>query len=127
MIPLVPSIERLVDVWQRLQSGEFLARTKSRPARPASGQPPGTTSEEVYYIERETNTTLARVHQYVLPGGGLGAGGKPDPKFLRLGNIEYHLHPGGGANSDPGLDHADGYARRAYVMWRRLKCFVIGR
>jgi hypothetical protein len=78
-------------------------------------------------LDRETNATLARVHQYVLPGGGLGAGGKPDPKFLRLGNVEYHLHPGGGASSDPGLDYPDGYARRAYVMWRRVKCLLIGR
>jgi hypothetical protein len=139
MVPVVPPIERRVDAWemrcrfnrarywQRLQSGEFLARSKSRPARPTSGQPPGITSEEVYYIDRQTNTTLARVHQYVLPGGGLGAGGKPDPKFVRLDDIEYHLHPGGGAHSDPSLNYPEGYARWAYVVWRRVKCLLIGR
>ena len=139
MIPLTPLIERRVDVWemrcrfnrarywQRLQAGEFMARTKSRLARPTSGQPSGSTSEEVYYIHRDTNTTLARVHQYVLPDGRIGASGKPDPKYLCLGGVEYQLHEGGGARSDPSLGYPDGLARWAYIKSRRVKCFLIGR
>jgi hypothetical protein len=136
---MVPLVERRVDVWelrcrfnrarywQRMQAGEFITRTKSNPAKPASGQPPGTRSEEVYYIHPTTNITLARVHQYVLPGGGLGGSGRPDPKFLCLDGVNYHLHPGGPIHSDPSLRYPEGYVRWAYVAWRRMKCFLLGR
>lgn len=114
--------------WQRMQAGEFIAIIqKSNPARPAAGQPPGALSQELYYINRQTSMEVARVHQYMLPNGTLGAWGKPDPKVIHLEGITYHLHRGLAIVRDPSLRYPQGYARRAYVRWRRLKCFLIGR
>lgn len=115
--------------WLRMQAGEFIAITqKSNLARPLSAWPPGTLTQEVYYINRQTRVEMARVHQYVLPDGRILGSGKPDPKVIYLGGIMYQLHKGPAEVArDPSLRFPEGYARRAYVCWRRVKCFLIGR
>jgi hypothetical protein len=74
-------------------AGEIIAEIKnSRTAPPQSGQPPGSKSQEVWYFEN--GEEVARVHQYVLPDGGLGASGVPDPKRIYEGGVAYRLrHP----------------------------------
>lgn len=60
--------------------------------------PEGTLSQEIVYHSREGDE-IARVHQFLPPGGEvdgeglpiLCAGGKPDPKRLREGDTLYRL------------------------------------
>jgi hypothetical protein len=49
--------------------------------------PAGTRSQIIAY--REGNTTVAEVHQYLLPDGSLGASGVPDPKRLLINGLLY--------------------------------------
>lgn len=111
-----------------MRAGEFTGTIRrSRPARPAAGQPLGTLSQEVYYFDR-AGVEVARVHQYLLADGSLGAGGKPDPKSLFLNGVRYHLHRGPLVKQDPSARFPEGSARRrAYIVWRRVKCALMGR
>lgn len=56
--------------------------THLNPSR--SGQPPCTRSQVVFYFD-QSGARVAVVHQYLRPDGTLGASGKPDPKWLRVG------------------------------------------
>jgi hypothetical protein len=57
---------------------------------PEVGLPLGSRSEMISY--REINgLELARAHQYVLPDGGIGASGKPDPKRILKDGTLYRL------------------------------------
>jgi len=114
--------------WQRQQAGEFTALVgKSNPARPAANQPPGTFSQEVYYLDRRTNVEVARVHQYVLSDGSIGASGRPDPKRLHINGVTYRMHRGQDVDQDPSLRFPVGPLRSGYILWRKLKCFTLGR
>jgi len=60
--------------------------------------------------------------------GTLGGKGKPDPKDMYVDGIEYHLIAGGPEKHDPSLRYPDGsYQRKLYMLWRRIKCAVVGR
>ena len=50
---------------------------------PPHGEPPGTRSQMVYYLNLQ-GEVVALVHQYLRPDGNMGASGKPDPKRLIL-------------------------------------------
>ena len=67
--------------------------TAGRPYQSNPGpahQPPGTRSEIVpYYLDVEK---IAICHQYLLPDGGFGASGKPDPKLVSYGGIVMYCH-----------------------------------
>lgn len=66
---------------ERLTAGELSSMVVTRaPASRRSNQPPGTESQEVAYFDGRTE--VARVHQFVLPDGSIGASGKPDPKAV---------------------------------------------
>jgi hypothetical protein len=56
------------------------------PAR--SSQPFCTRSQVVAYYD-PTGARVALAHQYLRPDGSLGASGKPDPKWLRVGQVIY--------------------------------------
>ncbi|MBW3578328.1 MAG: hypothetical protein KY462_11435 [Actinobacteria bacterium] len=87
--------QRYIDEWQlrRLfNEGEFYERMlggelsamkvdENRPSK-AANQPAGTRSEEWLYDEGAT--VVARVHQYVLPDGTIGASGRPDRRLSSL-------------------------------------------
>jgi hypothetical protein len=60
-------------------------------AGPNSGQPPGTRTQRVYYMQGQT--LVAIVHQYLRPDGKLGGSGLPDPKWLRDGRRILKLAP----------------------------------
>jgi hypothetical protein len=56
---------------------------------PASvGEPPGTRSQVIRYVD-PTGQWIVEVHRYLRPDGTLGAGGRPDPKRLRLAGVIY--------------------------------------
>lgn len=83
------------NVWERVQSGELVAVVmESRNAPAASGQPPGTLSQSISYRDPDGNE-VARIHQYLMTDGNLGAGGRPDPKRLFLNGVLYRLVKGG--------------------------------
>ena len=76
--------------YERVLDGELSQLViSSRPASPLSNQPRGTMSEEVEYYS--ASDAVARVHQFVLPDGSLGASGRPDPKAVLSDGILYVL------------------------------------
>jgi hypothetical protein len=91
----MPPVHR-IDVWElrkvfnaeilpRIEAGEVKEVILSEnPASPAFGQPPGTLSQMVAYLEARDGRIrqLARAHRYLRPDGTLGGSGKrlPDPK-----------------------------------------------
>ena len=81
--------------WAQLQEGKVSARILERnhPSAPLANVPFCTTSELVSYIDGR-GQEVARVHQYRLRDGTLGASGRPDPKYLLVGDTLYLLkHP----------------------------------
>ena len=57
-----------------------------RPAPPQAQQLPGTRSQLISY-RTEEGFEVARVHQYLRPGGALGGYGRPDPKVDHDGTL----------------------------------------
>ena len=81
--------------FEQSQRGEITKRqiSKDHEVDPTkSGQPPGTKSQIIEYLDKNLNQ-VAIVHQYRLPSGQLGGSGRPDPKTLRIGNILYRIDP----------------------------------
>lgn len=73
----------------RVKSGEFSEKLYSQgPPSPNSGQPPGTLSQIISYLDRR-GREIARVHQYLRRNGTLGGSGKPDPKKLLHEGVLY--------------------------------------
>lgn len=71
--------------YERVLNGSLKARITSQKSAPASlGEPAGTVSEMVAYIQ-EGIGRVALVHQYRRPDGSIAASGMPDPKWLRVG------------------------------------------
>lgn len=72
-------------VLPRVRSGELaeLVRSSSAPS-PISGQPHGTSSQRVVYLNR--GQPIAVAHRFVAPDGSIGGSGRPDPKAVRFGN-----------------------------------------
>lgn len=74
--------------YERVQSGELSALTeRQKTPSPRYQQPPGTVSEEVAYFDG--GIKVARVHQFVLPDGTIGASGRPDPKAILREGVLY--------------------------------------
>jgi hypothetical protein len=76
------------DYLNRALAGEFgccLARTKRAQSK---GEPPGTRSLGVSYVN-ELGHRIFLVHLYLRPDGTIGASGKPDPKWLFEDGIVY--------------------------------------
>ena len=72
-------------VLPRLRAGELAELVlRTGTARPAAGQPVGTLSEEVLYLDH--GQSVAYVHRFVTPDGEIGASGLPDPKAVRFGD-----------------------------------------
>ena len=68
-------------VLPRLQSGDYDEPVEeSSTAHPDSGQPPGTQSQRVVYLQGGRRVALA--HRFVLPDGSFGGSGRPDPKAV---------------------------------------------
>jgi hypothetical protein len=82
--------------YERVLSGELraVAKRDSTPVRTKANEPIGTHSQEVSYLDA-ANQEVARVHQYIRPGGHVGASGLPDPKRLFENGILYRIrkHP----------------------------------
>jgi hypothetical protein len=77
--------------YKRALGGEFRVETDEfQPNVVSKRVPKGSTSIETFYYDL-TGILIARLHHYVKPDGRIGGSGKPDPKFLRIGGIEYHL------------------------------------
>ena len=73
---------------QRTQRGELTTKVKpgsKHAARPEANEPPGTISHIVQYFD-ENGELIAKAHEYVRPDGSVGASGRPDPKWLRIGD-----------------------------------------
>ncbi|HVB80510.1 MAG TPA: hypothetical protein VNE82_11275 [Candidatus Binataceae bacterium] len=66
------------------------------PSPPAAGEPYCTRSQEVSYIDPDTNEEVARAHRYLRPDGTIGASGRPDPKRVRYNGILYRIVKSGG-------------------------------
>lgn len=77
--------------YERVLAGEFQATVvrQNRPRR-ENRQPPGTRSQTVEYRDADGHL-IARVHQYRLRDGSLGASGRPDPLALFHEGIMYIL------------------------------------
>ena len=81
-----------LDLVGQLLRRELVAVVDREWLAPASaGQPLGTVSQRVLYLREGMN--VAVVHQYVRPDGALGGSGRPDPKWLRDGNVILKLRP----------------------------------
>lgn len=72
-------------VLPRVRSGELaeLVQSSSAPS-PSSGQPHGTSSERVVYLEG--GQLVAVAHRFVAPDGSIGGSGRPDPKAVLYGD-----------------------------------------
>ena len=79
--------------WERVRSGELSARVKSEnhPCPLEAGQPLCTWTQMVSYFDADEQE-VARVHQYKLPDGSIGASGLPDPVRLLVDGIIYCQH-----------------------------------
>ena len=72
-------------VLPRVESGEVAELVQSSgTASPSSGQPPGTRSERIVYLDGGERIAVA--HRFVLPDGSIGGSGRPDPKAVRFGS-----------------------------------------
>ena len=80
--------------WGRAQAGEFriVLRRDSHPTSVQRGEPFCTRSQILAYFDT-AGQRLAIVHQYLRPDGTIGGSGRPDPKLLFEGGIEYRVEP----------------------------------
>ena len=76
--------------WERALSGEFTQHIRRNSHRdvPPTGEPVCTRSQIVTYLDQQ-GRKVTIVHQYLRPDGTLGAGGRPDPKWLLVRNFVY--------------------------------------
>jgi hypothetical protein len=80
--------------WTRARNGEFtLECIYNKPAPAKAGQPRGTKSQIIAYINSK-GEQIALVHQYLKRDGTLGGGGQPDPKELLQGDVLYKIDYG---------------------------------
>jgi len=83
-----------LDVLGRLRRGEVAAVvSREWPAPESAGQPAGTMSQRVLYLEGDR--LIAVAHQYLLPDGTIGGSGRrlPDPKWIRDGDTILKFTP----------------------------------
>jgi hypothetical protein len=110
--------------YPRLQAGQLTEKRDVNLAPPEAQQPPGTLSESVDYYQG--NEHVANVHQYRLISGQLGAGGRPDPKWFVVGEIEYRMNKGKPHEKDASLYLPFGFWRFRYGDIRRAACRFFG-
>lgn len=69
--------------WEKVKQGELVAKIirDGHPTSPKAPVPYCTRSQSISYSDPE-GQEIARVHQYLLTDGTLGASGMPDPKRL---------------------------------------------
>jgi hypothetical protein len=68
--------------WELAKQGKLHEKIYSEePPKKRSGEPPGTLSQIVAYLD-EQGRQVAVVHQYLRKDGTLGGWGRPDPKKL---------------------------------------------
>lgn len=86
--------------WPRVRSGELRAevRRDGHPSPDLSGEPYCTRSQIVAYLDAG-GRRVAVVHQYRRPDGTLGGSGRPDPKMLVEGGVEFRTTPPRAATS----------------------------
>jgi hypothetical protein len=74
--------------WELAKQGQLLEKLYSEaPPQKRSGEPPGTLSQIVAYLDSR-GRQVAIVHQYLRKDGSIGGSGRPDPKKLFYrGNI----------------------------------------
>jgi hypothetical protein len=80
----------------RLSEGELytVVRLKTQHlAPPWLGEPPGTLSHIVRYVDK-AGRTVAMAHEYLRPDGTVGASGRRDPKWLRIDGRVYKQRAG---------------------------------
>lgn len=58
------------------------------PAPTALGEVPGTVSHMLQYFEPD-GELVAKVHEYLRPDGTIGASGKRDPKWVKVGGVVF--------------------------------------
>lgn len=76
------------NIWDRVEAGEFTLRLLYC-GEPSIPMPHGTKSLRQAIFDGRTK--IAEVHYYQLPGGKIGASGRPDPKVLFLDGEHYWL------------------------------------
>ena len=80
--------------WTRARNREFtLEYIYNKPAPASAGQPRGTKSQVIAYIN-SNGEQIALVHQYLKRDGTLGGSGMPDPKELLQGEVLYKIDYG---------------------------------
>lgn len=68
--------------WELAKQGKLFEKEYySEPSQKSSGEPPGTLSQIVAYLDAQ-GRQVAIVHQYLRKDGSIGGSGKPDPKKL---------------------------------------------
>jgi hypothetical protein len=74
----------------RLAAGRLIPRIEKdrHPSSPKAAVPFCTRSQSIAYLD-ENGDEVAKVHQYLLPNGTLGASGLPDPKRLLFEGVLY--------------------------------------
>ncbi|MHB8377596.1 MAG: hypothetical protein ACYDEB_11670 [Dehalococcoidia bacterium] len=80
---------------ERAARGELSTLVKHRTQHRAPswlGEPPGTLSHIVRYVD-QAGRTVAMAHEYLRPDGTLGASGRRDPKWLRIEGRIYKQRP----------------------------------
>ncbi|SRR6266511_5200144 len=93
------------DIKTLAKQGKFTVKIKERKPITTSGRIPiGSKSFETFYFDAVTSIQIARFHHYEKPHGGMI--GRFDPKFLRIGGVEYHL-PKKGSAQPPRLTNAE--------------------
>ena len=77
--------------WERALAREFRQDIlkDGHPSPPLANEPFCTRSQIIAYVDRYGNQVVI-VHQYVRPGGEIGASGRPDPKEI-LFNLELYV------------------------------------
>jgi hypothetical protein len=79
----------------RVVSGELMISViSSRPLRDVE-ELRGFESQTIRYVDRASREDLAECHRYVMTrgprAGELGGGGRPDPKWLLVGDEEWNI------------------------------------
>jgi hypothetical protein len=78
---------------ERLAAGNLRIEVKrgtERPAPPNLGEPPGTFSHAIVYLDND-GLAQAIAHEYLRPDGTIGASGQRDPKWLRFRGTIWRL------------------------------------
>jgi hypothetical protein len=71
---------------ERVRHGELVLRIARRPAPAKANQPPGTMSTMRKYCDAQ-GRVFAIAHAYERPDGTFGGSGRPDPKWVRHGDV----------------------------------------